>query len=129
MLSGVLSAIHGEMLADIMPGCGVLDNHEHCVRMVSIQRYGKAKFGGQIVLDIDPIISRVGTLIDAAVVLLVECIGLSGVLDEAVNTLAELGILLGEEASAYIFIGEDPTLSPIIRAQAADGGYTYPHSG
>src|SRR5258708_38951626 len=103
------------MLANIISGLGVLDNYEERVRMVNVERYGKAKFGGQIVLDVDPIISRVGTFIDAAVVLLVEYIGLRGVLDEAVNTLAELGIKLGEEASTYIFIGEAPTLARVIR--------------
>src|SRR5579863_1196174 len=79
VFASVLSAIDCELLAKVVAPVGFYDGEEG-VGVVYVYGYRKAEFGGQIVLDVYPIVTSVGTLIDAAVVLLVEDVGLRGML-------------------------------------------------
>ena len=71
MLATILSTVDGEVLANVLSTVRVLHYDEHSIGIMSIQGDGEAKFGGEILLDVDPIVSRVETLVDATMVLLI----------------------------------------------------------
>src|SRR5690242_4077792 len=95
---------------------------------MSIKSNGKAKFGGKVVLDVDPIVASIDTLVDATVVLLVEDVGLRGMLDHAVQALPKLRVDVRQETGTHVFVEEDPALTTIVGAHAANGGDAHPHT-
>src|SRR5947209_1271224 len=104
------------MLVNVMTSHRLFHHHEYRVRMVNIQGDRETKLGGQVLLDIYPILARVETLIDATMVLLVQYVRLSWMLDQPVNALPKFWILVRHEVGPCVLIGEDPTLSAIVRA-------------
>src|SRR6266568_7330463 len=71
LLAAILSAIHGKLLPHVVTPIRVLHHYEDGIRVMVVQRDRETEFGGQILLNIDPIIARIEALVDAAVVLLV----------------------------------------------------------
>src|SRR5438067_8010877 len=98
LLPAILGTVHSELLANVIPCCRVLDHDIQRIGMVHIQSDRKAEFGGQILLDISPVITCVRTLVDATMVLLVQYIWLRWVLHKPVDALAKLWILFRQEA-------------------------------
>src|SRR5215831_10707655 len=100
--SAVGRAVDREMVADVLPGLTLtIFNHRvDGVGMLAVQCYGKTEFGGEIVLNVYPVLARIHALVDAAVVLLVEDVWIGGMLYETMDTLAVLGVDIREEAGA-----------------------------
>ena len=115
------------MLVDVVAPVRIFHDDEHGVGLVRVQGDGKAEFGGQFVLDVDPVVAGVQRFVDAAVVLLIEHIRLARVLDEAVNALPELGIFIRQEVGARVLVGEHPALAAVVAAHAAHRGDADPH--
>jgi hypothetical protein len=95
LFPSILGPIHTKVFSNIAPGLAILDYRVNRVGMTGIQRYRKPKLGGQIMLDIHPIFTSISAFIYAAVILLIEKIGVGGMLNNPVYTLAILGIDVG----------------------------------
>src|SRR5581483_9356443 len=70
LLTCVLCAVNSKLFVYIVAPIGIFDDDEHGIRVVGIKRDRKTEFGGQIVLNIYPIIASVEAFVDAAMVLL-----------------------------------------------------------
>ena len=71
LFPAVLGPVDGELLPDIIATTRVLYYYEDGIWSMSIEGDGEAKLGRQVLLDVYPIFTGVGSLIDAAVILLV----------------------------------------------------------
>jgi hypothetical protein len=96
--------------------------------MMNIQGDRKTKLRRQVLLNIYPLIASTRRLVNAAMVLLVQDIGLGGMLDQPVDALAELRILLRQEIGASILIGKDPTVPTIVCTHTPDSRDPHPHA-
>ncbi len=120
LLAAVFCAIDAELLTDVVAG-GIFHDDENGIRIMSIKGDGEAEIGGQIVLDIYPIIAGIDALVNATVVLLVEYIRLCRMLNHAMKTLPKLRVFVRHEVRAHVFVEKDPALTAIICAHTADG--------
>src|SRR2546421_2789096 len=71
LLAAILGAIHGKLLSHIVTPIWVLHHYEDGIRVMVVQRDRETEFGGQVLLDVNPIVASVEALVDAAMVLLV----------------------------------------------------------
>ena len=71
LLATILGAIHGKLLPHVVTPVRVLHHYEDGIRVMVVQRDRETEFGGQVLLDVNPIVARVEALVDAAMVLLV----------------------------------------------------------
>jgi hypothetical protein len=128
-LTGILGAVHRELLVHVVTAHRIFDDDEDGLWMVNVQSDRKPEGRGQVLLNIYPFITGVRRLVNAAMVLLIEDIGFGGMLDEPVNALAELRILVRQEIGAGILVGKDPALAAIVCAHTAYGRDAHPHAG
>src|SRR5262249_27223297 len=78
--------------------------------------------------DVDPVLAGIGSLVDAAVILLIEHIWRAGMLYDAVDALTVFRIDDWLEAGAGIAIGKSPGGSAVGGAYASYGTGADPHA-
>src|SRR5579859_3493028 len=125
-LAAVARAIDGEVVAEVVPVLGFHDGKDR-VGVLAINRDGEAELGRQIVLDVRPFVAAVEGLVDAAVVLLIQHVGIGRVLQHAMQALAEVGIYVRLEAGARALVGEGPRLAAVLGAITARRRDAHPH--
>ena len=72
--------------------------------------------------NLAPASARVGTAINAAVVLLIEHRGFSAAEEQLVNALAEFGVFFGEKFGPRALVGHTPGRPVVLGAKDPDGG-------
>src|SRR6185312_6334360 len=110
-------AIEGEVLGVTLDGDNV-----NGFRLVRVHVNHESEVGGQITADFFPVIATVVRAHDVPMLLHEERVGTLRMHSDVMDTVSDLGVLIGDVLRAQTFVDGLPGRASVIGAEGAGGG-------